>query len=430
MVDCNRKSLMPCSEARARQLLRSKKAAIFRRCPFTISLKERVGGEVQPVEVRIDPGSKTTGLSLVAFYGDAWQVLWAANLSHRAQAIKAGLDSRRAVRRSRRNRKTRYRQPRFNNRRRPDDWLPPSLKSRVENVATWTGRLARFAPVTSIAVEAVKFDLHKLVNPEVSGVEYQQGQLFGYEIREYLLEKWGRQCAYCGAQNVPLQVEHITARSQGGTDRVSNLTLACEKCNRVKGNRDVREFLADRPDRLKRILAQAKQPLKDAAAINSIRYAIGNRLKELGLPVSFWSGGRTKFNRTQAGHPKDHWVDASCVGETAAIIPPGLRPLGIRAVGHGNRQMCLMDRFGFPRTSPKQARRVQGFQTGDLVHAIVPKGKYAGKHLGRVKVRSRGSFVINQADGIDWRYCRLVQRADGYSYEAAGLQALRQKQSL
>lgn len=127
---------MPCHPAHARHLLKAGKAAILRRYPLTIILKEREGGEVQPVEIRVDPGSQTTGLSLVALFGESLRVLWAANLAHRGQAIKQALDKRRAVRRSRRHRKTRYRQPRFNNRRRSEGWVAPSVQSRVENVAT------------------------------------------------------------------------------------------------------------------------------------------------------------------------------------------------------------------------------------------------------------------------------------------------------
>jgi 5-methylcytosine-specific restriction endonuclease McrA len=425
VLDKNRKPLMPCHPARARQLLREGKAAVFRRQPFTIILKERESGDVQPVEVRLDPGSKTIGMAVVALFGQGWTVLWAANLAHRGQTIKLRLDKRRSVRSGRRNRKTRYRPVRFSNRTRPDGWLPPSLRSRVENVFTWTRRLTRYAPISQISVETVRFDTQKLVNPEVSGAAYQQGDLFGYEVREYLLEKWERKCAYCDAQNIPLQVEHIIPRSRGGTDRVSNLTLACEPCNRAKDNRDVREFLAGQPDTLKRILAQAKAPLKDAAAVNSVRYATGSRLRSLGLSVSFWSGGRTKFNRVRCGYPKDHWIDAACVGENPAVIPTHLKPILIKAMGWGSRQMCRMDKYGFPRTGAKQAKRVHGFQTGDLVKAVVLAGKKAGTYAGRVAVRASGSFRVGLVDGISWRYCHLAQRQDGYDYGPLRLEAER-----
>ncbi len=419
VLDPNKEALMPCHPARARKLLAMGKAAVYRRYPFTIILKAALAEpELQAVELKVDPGSKTTGIALVANFKRGRRVLWAANLDHRGQVVKQSLEKRRHARRSRRRRKSRYRPARFDNRTRPKGWLAPSLRSRVDNVFNWSRKLVGLVPVTSIVVETVRFDTHKLVNPEVSGVMYQQGQLQGYEVRQYLLEKWGRRCAYCDVANVPLEVEHITAKSRGGSDRVSNLTLFSHQCNQDKSNRDVREFLADKPDKLKVILAQARQPLKDAAAINSIRYAIGDQLKTWGLPVSFWSGGRTKHNRVRQGYEKEHWIDAACVGETGeqVHIPAQLKPLGIKARGRGSRQMCRMDRYGFPRTGPKSTKRVHGFQTGDLVKAVVPQGKKVGTHIGRIAVRASGSFRVGVVDGINERYCCLWQRTDGYEY--------------
>src|SRR5262249_37197887 len=149
---------------------------------------------------------------------------------------------RRAVRRGRRGRRTRYRAPRFLNRRRRAGWLPPSLLSRVENSLTWVKRITKIAHVTALSQELVRFDLQKLEQPEIIGVMYQQGTLAGYELREFLLEKWGRTCCYCDREDTPLQIEHIVPRTRGGTDRVSNLCLACESCNRKKGTQDIRVF--------------------------------------------------------------------------------------------------------------------------------------------------------------------------------------------
>jgi 5-methylcytosine-specific restriction endonuclease McrA len=130
----------------------------------------------------------------------------------------------------------------------------------------------RLCPIEAISIELVSFDTQAMEHPEVEGWTYQQGTLAGYELREYVLEKWGRTCAYCSKQNIPLQIEHIVPRAKGGTGRVSNLTLACEKCNLGKGAQDIAVFLKKKPDLLKRILAQAKAPLKDAAAVNSTRW--------------------------------------------------------------------------------------------------------------------------------------------------------------
>lgn len=201
VLDTKKQSLNPVHPGWARKLLSSGQAAVFRRYPFTIILKrEVISPEVEPLRLKIDPGSKTSGFAVV---NDAsGEVVWAAELAHRGQSIKTSLERRRAVRQARRQRKTRYRQPRSDNRRRPKGWLPPSLESRITNVLTWTSRLMRSCPIAAISQEGVKFDMQALDNPEISGIQYQQGTLAGYELREYLLEKWSRTCAYCGAHNV------------------------------------------------------------------------------------------------------------------------------------------------------------------------------------------------------------------------------------
>ncbi|BCL80031.1 HNH endonuclease [Ktedonobacteria bacterium brp13] len=272
VIDSVYQPLNPVHPGEARLLLKRDKASVYRMYPFTIILKQVIEQpDVKPLRVKLDPGSKTTGIAVV---NDATgEVVFAAELSHRGQAIKMALDDRRAVRRSRRRRKTRYRKPRWSNRKnRKKGWLPPSLESRIANILTWIQRLSRYCPITAISMELVKFDLQQMEHPEIAGVEYQQGTLAGYEIREYLLEKWERQCAYCEAKDIPLQVEHIVPRAKGGTNRISNLALACEKCNTAKGTRDIKDFLRKKPEVLKRIQAQANAPLKDAAAVNATRW--------------------------------------------------------------------------------------------------------------------------------------------------------------
>ena len=422
VLDTNRKPLNPVHPGYARLLLTQGKAAVLKRYPFTIVLKQAIDSPVlRSLRVKLDPGSKTTGMAIVN--DETGEVVFAAELTHRGQASKTALDDRRGVRRGRRQRHTRYRQPRFQNRRRPKGWLAPSLESRVANVVTWVQRLIRLCPITAISQEVVRFDTQAMQKPESAGVEYQQGTLAGYEVREYLLEKWNRACSYCGKKDVPLQVEHIQCRAKGGTDRISNLCLACEPCNRQKGTQDMAVFLAKKPDLLKRILAQAKAPLKDAAAVNATRWALYERLQGLGLPVECGTGGRTKFNRVSRGLEKTHWQDAACVGASTPerLLVQGIVPLSITAYGHGCRQMCLMNKLGFPRTKPKVKHFTHGFRTGDIVHAHVPTHlNNAGVHVGRMAAKANGYFTISTKKGtipdVGKTYCRTIQRADGYGY--------------
>ncbi|BAY49698.1 HNH endonuclease [Scytonema sp. HK-05] len=416
VLDADLKPLTPCTPGVARSLLKSGKASVYRQYPFTITLKKKVDETPESVTIKLDPGSKTTGIALL----QGSKVVFGAELTHRGQTIKASLESRRSLRRGRRSRHTRYRKARFLNRVRPTGWLAPSLQHRVETTMTWVNKFIRLAPVNSIVQELVKFDLQKMENPEISGIEYQQGELVGYEVREYLLNKWDRKCAYCAVENVPLQIEHIQPKAKGGSNRLSNLCLACEKCNLKKGTQDIEQFLVKKPDLLKKIKAQAKRPLKDAAAVNSTRWALKERLKETGLSVSTGSGGLTKFNRTRLGLAKTHWLDAACVGTVEMLEILTDRSLKITATGHGTRQMCRTDKFGFPCRYVPRNKFVKGFQTGDIVKAVVTSGKKIGTYVGRVTVRSTGSFNISTANGliqgIGYKNCVSVHKKDGYNY--------------
>lgn len=420
VIDSEKRPLNPIHSAQARQLLRNKKAPIFRRFPFTLILQEfRNNSPVSSLRLKIDPGAKFTGLALV---NDATgEVVFAAEIKHRGFAIRDSLTARRQLRRSRRNRKTRYRQARFLNRTRPKGWLAPSLKSRVENIKTWVKRLCKLAPIKAISQELVRFDMQLMANPELQGKEYQQGTLAGYETREYLLEKWGRQCAYCGVKDVRLQIEHIHPRAKGGSNSITNLTLSCEKCNTKKGIKDVKDFLKKDPSRLEKILKQAKIPLADAASVNTTRFALLSVLKSTGLPVETGSGGLTKFNRSQQKLGKTHWLDAACVGRSTPILNiKGVKPLFITANGHGTRQMCGTDRFGFPYRHRKNKQIHLGFRTGDIVKAVVTYGKKIGEYVGRVLCRATGSFDLvtktGRISGISHKYCLAIHQKDGYSY--------------
>ena len=222
------------------------------------------------------------------------------------QASKKACPTVRGIGRSRRTRKLRYRPPRWANRSRKaptltangwhyqsfgqssEGWIAPSLMSRVFNIHTWVKRLSKAYPITQLAVEHVKFDMQLMENPEISGVEYQQGTLYEAELWEYLLEKFGRKCFYCGAKNVPLEKEHILPKGKGGTNRASNLTVACRPCNIKKGNKHPDELTGDFGKRVQSALRAAKKPLKDAASVNTIRWKIVETLKSDRRTCHLW----------------------------------------------------------------------------------------------------------------------------------------------
>ncbi|MDK2883324.1 MAG: hypothetical protein PWP58_1660 [Bacillota bacterium] len=362
VLDRRKRPLMPCSEKRARLLLERGRAVVHRVFPFVIRLKDREAGEskLQFLRLKLDPGAKVTGFAVLREDGpEKAEAVLLGEIRHKP-GIKDRMDKRRVQRRSRRNRKTRYRKPRFDNRHpekcvacgrnarhgsrycRPceearnfvdngyrDTRLPVSLEARVNQTLSAVRKLTRWLPIAAISTEHVKFDTQLLQNPGISGVEYQHGELFGYEVKEYLLEKFGRRCAYCGAESVPLEVEHVVPKNPKygpkGTDRISNLAVACEGCNKAKGNLQPEEWLEElrrsgreidrvRAANLQEVLKRLKEPLKDAAMMNATRWALYKRLKGMGLPVECGTGARTKYNRLRMGLPKTHYFDACCVG--------------------------------------------------------------------------------------------------------------------
>ncbi|RKU22976.1 hypothetical protein C6499_19265 [Candidatus Poribacteria bacterium] len=368
VVDQNKQVLEPCHPAVARQLLRAGKAAVLKQYPFTIILKRSVvETHTTDYTLSVDPGSQCTGIAITDSEN---RIVIKIELHHRGKAIKKGLSARAGHRRSRRTRKLRYREPRWRNRARKaptltadgwqykkvdravtskdgkpkqkwhpsqKGWIPPSLMSRVFNIETWVRRLCKVYPITHLAVEHVKFDTQKMANPEIEGVEYQQGTLHGYEVRQYLLEKFNHKCFYCGISNERLEIEHIIPEAKGGTHRVSNLTVSCKPCNREKGDRLPDEIGGTLGKRVEQALKAAGEPMKDAATVNSIRWKISETLEHTGLPLFYGTGGRTKHNRTQADLDKTHYYDAASVN--CVPIDDGTHHpvLSIHAVGYGYR---------------------------------------------------------------------------------------------
>lgn len=434
VLDTNRKPLMPCYPARARKLLTRGRASVFRRYPFTIILHDRTVEEsvLQDIEIKIDQGSKTTGIALVVHGNQSSTVALAAHIEHRDN-VKSNLDSRRAIRRSRRQRKTRYRQARFLNRTKPKGWLPPSLLSKADNILNLVIRFAKLTPISGIAIETAKFDIQKLDNPDITGTEYQQGKMFGYtDKKAYLLERESYCCIYCGihASQAKMQIEHVIPKSKGGTDSLNNLVLSCKACNQEKGDQNVKIYLKDKPSVLRRVKAHLGISYKDAAHTNSIRLFVLNKLRYIanmiGSTLKVGFGSTTKQNRVSLGLPKDHWIDAAVCTKYGRFVQvcAELKPLVIKAVGRGSRQFCRVDRYGFPRTSAKpKTKSFFGFKTGDMVKVTIPDGARTkvpvGTYTGRVAVRSSGYFDVkikNIKITVSHKYCQIIHLMDGYSY--------------
>ncbi len=420
VVDKNKKPLAMCHSAKARKLLDRQKATVISQYPFVVKMKEENKEEIQKTYcLKIDPGAKFTGLAIL---NNNEEIVFCAVLQHKAFEIMEKNKSRASLRRGRRSRHTRYRQPRFLNRvsNKKAGWLPPSLRSRIDNITNWVKKLMAICPIGEIYFENVRFDTQLMENPDVNGVEYQRGELYGFEIQEYLREKTGFKCAYCGKEGTKekLEIEHIIPKSRGGSNRISNLTLACHKCNQKKGNMTAKEF--GHPN-----VQNNKKQLKDTAIMNSSRKIILNELQQFELPIELGSGGRTKYNRIKNNLPKTHYFDASCVGKLAGklkIKENNVNVLNIKAIGRGKYKRTDTDKYGFPRQYRARLGYFQGFKSGDIVKSI-----HGIKTI--TSVRAKGSFTLENKKSISPKKCKLIQRCNGYIYNITKIKNSKEEQN-
>ena len=443
----HKKKLNMCTNAKARVLLKKGYAIVHKIYPFTIRLKiDLENTNLKEYKIKIDPGSSKTGFSIIDNQNN---VNLLVELEHRGKLIVDNLKKRNDVRRNRRTRETRYRKCKFINHylkkgskykqttSREQGWLPPSIKSIEQNIINLIKKYKKLCNITSISMESVKFDTQLMENPDISGVEYQQGTLYGYEVKEYLLEKYGHKCQYCDGKtkdNV-LQIEHMVSKKNGGSNSIKNLSLACNTCNKEKNSLNLDQWLTKLKDsrktelnktRIKRIEEILKGKIhihkRYAAWVSSYRWVLVNDLKKLFEKIELSSGGRTKYNRINKKLPKEHYYDALCVGDVPEMFNFKTNEvICIQAKGRGSRFRGRTNKCGIITKYLPRQKTFFGFQTGDMVKAIVTKGKKIGTYVGRVAIRSTGSFNIQMEDtvveGISHSYCKIIQRNDGYSYK-------------
>lgn len=429
VLDANRVPLMPCHPARARELLSEGKAAVYRRYPFTIILKDRIGGDTQPIDIKIDPGTKYTGMALVALFDRGPRCIYGLHIKHRGDVVRQSMTQRAASRSARRSRNLRYRPARFNNRTRSSKWVSPSIESRVSNVTTWVRRLLSTTSADKVYFEVVKFDTSALA--EVTKVQCGTDARIRTQMRHYLLTTRGNVCSYCkgATRDTWMEREHVVPRSRGGSDALSNAELACRRCNQDKGTMLLNEWLVQLQGRkdpvsvarckhVPRVIAGVKRSIRDANIMNWTRYIIVDRIRDLGIEVVERPAWETAYHRRVGRYAKTHWVDAACVGYVPYLDDQSTIYTAV-ASGYGTRQMILSDRYGFPRGSPKGPSRVHGYRTGDMCRLNQPSGKYKGVYVGRIAIRVSGQFDIRHLKSkITSKYTNyvLLHSNDGYMY--------------
>ena len=404
----NGQPLMPTeNHAKVRALLKHGKAKVIQRCPFTIQLLYESTTHTQKINLGIDAGSKTIGISATT---DS-KVLYESEVVLRNDIVEL-LSGRRALRRSRRNRKTRYRKPRLDNRRRPDGWLAPSIRQKIKTHVTVVENVMKILPVTKIIVETASFDIQKIKNPEIEGAEYQYGeQLDFWNVREYVLFRDGHTCQCCKGKSKDniLNVHHIESRKTGG-NAPNNLITLCETCHKA-----YHKGVITLPKEIHRGMR-----FRDAAFMGVMRWAFYDRLKELynplGVEVINTYGYITKNTRIEHGLPKEHYVDARCISDNPAAKPLDHYYFQKKVRCH-NRQIHKNTILkGGIRKRNQASYEVKGFR---LYDQVLWKGQkcfiFGRRSTGRMDLRLLDGTHVNASVG--YKNLKLLSMRKNYLIE-------------
>ena len=403
VLNVDSRPLMPCTEAKAKHLLKARKAVIVNRAPFTIRLTFVVDDITQPVTLGVDAGYKSIGLSATT----ETKVLFEAEVELRDDVTKL-LSARREFRSSRRNRKTRYRAPGFDNRRRPDGWLSPSVENRIGTHLAVIDKVGKLLPISNIVVEVAAFDIQKINNPDIEGAGYQEGEQLGFwNEREYVLWRDGHKCRHCSGKSKDnvLEVHHLVQRKDGGSDRPKNLITLCKTCH---DSYHRGEFKLDKP----------KRGFKAETFMGVMRWAIVNRLKAIfgDEMVGVTYGYITKSTRIANNLPKEHYIDARCISGNPMAESNGKVWRMVKRRSH-NRQLhkCTILKGGVRKLN-QCPRKVYGFglfdkvmYNGELcyVHGRRTSGYFDIRRLNGAKVSGGESYVklrlVQHSRNIDIR---------------------------
>ncbi len=376
--DINGKALMPTQRhGKVRRLLRDGLAVVIMREPFTIRLTYESTAFTQEVSLGVDAGSQHIGISATT----SGRELFAAQVELRSDIQKL-LATRLESRRTRRNRKTRYRAPRFNNRRRKDNWLAPSIRAKVDGHLKVIRMVNRILPVAKTTIEVAQFDAQKIKNDKIQGVEYQQGEQMGFwNVREYVLARDGHKCQHCkGKSKDPiLNVHHLESRKTGG-DAPNNLITLCETCHKAyhRGEFELK---------LKRGTS-----LRDAAVMNIMRWAVYKRTRQEFANVRLTYGYVTKHTRISNGIEKSHTADARCIsGNPLSVAQENIYFLRQRRRHNRQIHKCSILKGGYRKLN-QAPYMVKGYRLFDKV-------RYQGQEAFIYGRRTSGSFSIKTFDG-------------------------------
>lgn len=404
VLNQNGQPLMPTeNHAKVRVLLKQGKVKVVNKCPFTIQLLYSSTNYTQKVTLGVDSGSKYIGISATTKN----KVLFESDVELRNDIVDL-ISTRRELRRSRRNRKLRYRKPRFNNRKRSDGWLAPSVRQKVDSHITMIAKVHKILPISNVVVEVASFDIQKIQNPEISGTDYQQGeQLDFWNVREYVLFRDGYTCQCCKGKSKDkiLNVHHIESRKTGG-NAPNNLITLCETCHT-----GYHKGIVKLPKTIHRGMS-----FKDATFMGIMRWALYEKLKTIYSDVKLTYGYITKNIRIENGLPKDHYIDARCISGNPNAVSNG-DVYYYKKVRCHNRQIHKNTILkGGYRKRNQAAYEVKGFR---LYDKVLWKGQkcfiFGRRTTGRMDLRILDGTHINASVG--YKNLKLLKMRSSYLIE-------------
>ena len=404
VLNQNGQPLMPTeNHAKVRVLLKQGRAKVINKCPFTIQLLYSSTNYTQKTTLGVDSGSKHIGLSATTKN----KVLFESDVELRNDIVDL-LSTRRELRRSRRSRKTRYRKPRFNNRKRGKGWLAPSVKQKINSHITMIAKVHKILPISNIVVEVASFDIQKIKEPTTNGVDYQQGEQLGFwNVREYVLFRDGHECQCCHGKSKDkiLNVHHIESRKIGG-NAPNNLITLCETCH-IGYHKGIIKL----PKAIHRGMS-----FKDATFMGIMRWALYEKLKTIYSDVKLTYGYITKNIRIKNGLPKDHYIDARCISGNPNAISNG-DVYYYKKVRCHNRQIHKNTILkGGYRKRNQAAYEVKGFR---LYDNVLWKGQkcfiFGRRSTGRMDLRLLDGTHVNASVG--YKNLKLLKMRSSYLIE-------------
>lgn len=378
-------------------LLRHGKAHVVSRVPFVVQLDYDSTTYTQDVSLGIDAGSKHIGVSA----SSEKKEMLAAQVELRSDIVKL-LSTRRELRRNRRNRKTRYRKARFDNRKKKDGWLAPSVEQKIESHLKVIRLVHKLLPVTKTTIEVAQFDAQKIKNPDIKGDDYQQGEQMGFwNVREYVLARDGHKCVHCkGKRKDPiLNVHHLESRKTGGNSP-SNLVTLCETCHKAyhRGEFDLK---------IKR-----GSSLRDAAVMNIMRWAVYERAKAEFGNVHLTYGYITKHTRIENGIAKTHAADAFCIAKNVHAMRLSSFFMCRCVPRHTRALQVATPKIGGIRRKTIASHKIgkSNFQRFDMVRWNGKECFIFGSTNGRLVLRDVEGFKMHENASVNIKTIKFLKR--------------------